>query len=304
MVFVPVRNQPLQIIDDFSKFSGPLRSTFDDYFSEPLSLDSKRFVWDYWHVPGQYNLLRTPAYHYFPQKLYLQFHKQLVMWGRRNLGCWDISPPWLSCYVEGCEQKLHADVPHGPWAFVLSLSPRSPKFTGGETVLLRESVLQYWKSQNQLSGFETSDLVQSIKPKFNRLIVFDGRVPHGVSRVDGVQDPREGRLVIHGWFSQPKTYIEGLLPKASAERKLNQAVEQVQQLVSNGDEMWGTLAIELAVAKNGLVQKAKYLTLNVRNQNGDIPRDKLKAILRIYSSLEFPRTRGISKVVVPLIFQN
>lgn len=302
MVFVSVRNQPLQIIDNFSKFASPLRAAFDSQFSDPLSLDSKRFVWDYWHVPGQYNLLRTPAYHYFPQKLYMQFHKQLVHWGRSQLGCWDISPPWLSCYVEGCEQKLHADVPHGPWAFVLSLSPRQLKFTGGETTLLRESVLQYWKAQSRPRGFETQDLVQTIQPKFNRMIVFDGRIPHGVSRVSGVQDPREGRLVLHGWFSQPKTYIDGPLRQAPIERSLNRAVEAVQNLLSADRELWGTLAIELIVGTSGAVRSARYLTLSVRTSDGELPVSELKQILGIYSSLEFSRARSATRIVLPLIF--
>ena len=62
--------------------------------------------------------------------------RDLGAWSSRNLGCTAITPPWLSYYVEGCEQKLHSDVPHGPWAFVFSLSPRRPKFRGGETLLL------------------------------------------------------------------------------------------------------------------------------------------------------------------------
>lgn len=300
MIFVLVRNQPILTLDNFSKFTGSLRACFDENFADPLSLDTKRFVWDYWHVPGQYNLIRTPAYHYFPPKLYMQLHKQLVMWGRANLGCWDISPPWLSCYVEGCEQKLHADVPHGPWAFVLSLSPSKLKFSGGETTLLKESVLRYWQSPELATGFETEDLIESIKPKFNRLIVFDGRIPHGVSRVSGVQDPREGRLVLHGWFSQPKTYIEGALPLRSAEPILNRAVEEVQQTMS--ESIWGTLALELKVRPNGTVQSCRFLTLNIRDQNGDLPRQILNDILRIYRDLQFSRVRSTTKMVIPLIF--
>jgi|AntRauTorckE5430_2_1112549.scaffolds.fasta_scaffold132825_1 hypothetical protein len=46
-----------------------------------------------------------------------------------------ITPPWLSCYVEGHEQRLHTDPAHGPWAFVLSLTPDevAEAMSGGET---------------------------------------------------------------------------------------------------------------------------------------------------------------------------
>lgn len=38
-----------------------------------------------------------------------------------------------------------------------------------------------------------------------RCIIFDPRVPHGVSTVIGNNDPRNGRVVIHGWFNEPET---------------------------------------------------------------------------------------------------
>lgn len=41
--------------------------------------------------------------------------------------------------------------------------------------------------------------------KLGRCIAFDPRVPHGVNRVSGTQDPRKGRLAIHGWFQNPET---------------------------------------------------------------------------------------------------
>lgn len=44
-----------------------------------------------------------------------------------------MTPMWLSYYVDGCEQALHCDNPHGPWAFVLSLTEWDEReFTGGE----------------------------------------------------------------------------------------------------------------------------------------------------------------------------
>src|ERR1044071_6769412 len=123
------------IVDRFAPEIAALRAVFDDRFAEPRSTRADRFVWDYWHVPGQYTALRTPAWTYFPARVYAAFHRRLVAWGREVLGCHDISPPWLSLYVDRCRQELHGDLPHGPWAFVLSLTHwRERVFRGGETL--------------------------------------------------------------------------------------------------------------------------------------------------------------------------
>ncbi|HEU4616219.1 MAG TPA: hypothetical protein VFS15_29175, partial [Kofleriaceae bacterium] len=101
------------IVDRFAPEARALRATFDERFAEPRSTRADRFVWDWWHVPGQYTALRTPAWTYFPRRIYESFHRRLVAWGRETLGCHDISPPWLSLYIDGCRQELHGDLPHG-----------------------------------------------------------------------------------------------------------------------------------------------------------------------------------------------
>ena len=71
----------------------------------------------------------------------------LLCYAQEKLGCRSITPVWLSYYVDGCGQELHADVPHGPWAFVLSLTRwEGRRFEGGETEILRPHVLDYWRT--------------------------------------------------------------------------------------------------------------------------------------------------------------
>ena len=79
---------------------------------DPLSTAAARFVWDYWHVPGQFSLLRTPADAFFPPELYDQLEDELVEYGERVLGCRGISPLWLSVYVHGHRQVRG----RGAWA--------------------------------------------------------------------------------------------------------------------------------------------------------------------------------------------
>lgn len=65
-----------------------------------------RFVWDYWHVPNQYTLIRTPAEDFFPRTLYESLEDALLSYGENKLGCRSISPVWLSYYVDGCSQVI------------------------------------------------------------------------------------------------------------------------------------------------------------------------------------------------------
>jgi len=192
-------------VDGFYPRAKQLRGVFDRRFEEPLRARTERFVWDYWHVPGEYTQLRTPAFQYFPQAEYARFHRHLVRFGREQLGCHDISPPWLSCYIEGCRQEAHQDLPHGPIAFVFSLTNwKSRKFRGGETFIVKPKTL--------------------IEPKFNRLTLFNPALTHGVREVRGTHDPREGRLVMNGWFVNPRPFWTGPLTAAEVQTSFDEGL--------------------------------------------------------------------------------
>lgn len=190
----------------FSKLARRLRREYDQAFANPMEATSKRFCWDYWFVKNQYRLMRTPALHFFSTRLWSEFEDGLRDWGRENLACEDISPPWLSYYFEGCEQGWHADVPHGPWAFVFSLSNVS-SFQGGRTAILKPSTLRFWNSTSFDRGLERDDLIEFVEPKFGQLLVFNPMFPHSVETVRGALDPLSSRVVIHGWFLKPKAQI-------------------------------------------------------------------------------------------------
>jgi hypothetical protein len=288
-------------VPQFSKTAPLLRQEFDARFSNPLVAHRGRFVWDHWNVPGQYNLLRTPAFEYFDQKIYMRFHKELVLWGRRTLGCWDISPPWMSCYIEGCKQELHSDVPHGPWAFVFSLSPQHPKYSGGETLILKPDVLNYWKNFLAPKDRELSSFVDKIPAKFNQLTVFDPRYPHSVTEVRGTNDPREGRLVIHGWFTEPKTYIEGYLPGKATEKILNEAYARVVDLILAYAPTQGVMSLQLKVSATGRVTGMRWGTQNLLNLEGRRPQALTRQIEKLYLGLKFPKAKGPTAMTVPLI---
>jgi hypothetical protein len=264
-------------------------------------------VWDWWHVPGQYTALRTPAYLYFPRRLYDAFHRRLVWWGRRVLGCHDVSPPWMSCYVNGCEQRLHGDLPHGQWAFVFSLTDwRRRTFRGGETLLVRDDVLDFWSHFQSLREQEEPELIEAIEPRFNRLTVFDPRLPHGVRRVDGSMDPREGRLVIHGWFVQPRPFIEGKLTTAQLAAEIDTLTTAMAPALEAGLSVSGLLSLSFQVGAGGRVSGVRLLSDTTRVVGSEEPHRKalIRLILKAVRDFRFPASARGSRVTLPLVFEQ
>ncbi|MFL5322442.1 MAG: hypothetical protein ACJ790_22475 [Myxococcaceae bacterium] len=297
----------LLVVDQFAQEAKALRAHFEQRFSEPRRATSDRFVWDLWNVAGQYTALRTPAWEYFPSKLYDAFHQRLVWWGRRTLGCHDVSPPWMSCYIEGCRQEFHGDLPHGPFAFVFSLTNWSRRqFRGGETLLVRDEVLDYWSGFTSVRSLEEENLVREVPSLFNRLLVFDPRIPHGVRRVDGTMDPREGRLVIHGWFVQPRPFIEGPLREQQLQERIDDLTEGLQRELSSGLELAGMLSVELQIAASGEVKSATVLCDTTRSPKPDEPQRKrlVRFILNTLEASRFPKHRAASRVTLPLVFER
>ncbi len=297
----------LVVVDRFAPEASRLRDAFDERFGDPKIPVPGRFVWDYWHVPGQYTALRTPAYAYFPKRLYDAFHQRLVWWGRRTLGCHDVSPPWLSLYVEGCTQEWHGDVPHGPWAFVFSLTRwRGRRFSGGETVLLNEAVLEYWEHFHSDRGLEEPELVRDIAPEFNRLTVFDPRIPHRVRTVRGTHDPREGRLVVHGWFMQPRPFIEGPLKTRALEAQLPRITRALTPWLEHGLRLSGMQSLDVRVRGDGRVSSVKVLADTLRvpaEDRAELGRLR-RAVQRACHEFQFPRQARASRITLPLVFER
>lgn len=299
-------SRSIQIVDGFAPETKALRQVFDERFAEPRSTRGDRFQWDYWHVPGQYTALRTPAWTYFPRPIYRAIHERLVAWGRTNLGCHDISPPWLSCYVEGCRQELHGDLPHGPFAFVLSLTNWQRRaFRGGETLLLRDEVLDFWHDFASVRSVEEGELIRAVEPKFGRLVVFDPRIPHGVRTVTGTHDPREGRLVLHGWFVQPRPLVTGPLAVKALSARIGELMASIGTLVG-GLPVAGLASFGFGVDRRGRMTNLKLLADTTRVPAGDEPARKrfVRAVKAELARWAFGAQRAPSSVTLPLVFER
>ncbi len=289
----------------FYKDYRKLRSEFESYFKNPKSTHQKRFVWDFWYDEDQYHLIRTPAFYYFQKKVYQDFHSYLVQWGRENLGCHAISPPWLSYYVDGCYQNLHSDVPHGPWAFVYSLTPNQKEFRGGETLILKPKTLDYWSDFNETKEYEYASFVDRIPSMMNQLILFDPRFPHGVSEVKGTRDPLKSRLVIHGWFVNPRPYVVGGLSTAQVQKSMDPAFEALTKVLSEIELLNGTVSVRLKTNRQGSVIGYKLLTHTLIAQNRqNTDQYLLKELQVILKSTHFPKSKSESAITIPLLFKS
>jgi len=269
------------IVDDFYPKAKSLRRVFDAKFADPLATGSERFVWDFWHVPGGYTHLRTPAFHYFPKQKYEAFHRFLVRWGRENLGCHDISPPWLSCYITGCKQEPHRDRPHGPLAFVYSLSRGG--FRGGETFIENPGA-----GRKEARGGRPTLIV----PKFNRLALFNPSLSHGVREVTGTMDPRRGRLVIHGWFVQPRPFWVGPLTVKDVSRGLDAGLRDLPSQLGEG-----LISLRMEIGPGGRVRNQKVLINTLMKSKPA----SVEGLLELTSKMTFASRTRPTRLTLPLV---
>ncbi len=303
----------VRTVDQFApQLTTSLRAQFDAHFAEPRQAHALRFCWDYWHVPGQYTLVRTQAADYFEADDFERLTAALTAYGQEELGCRAITPPWLSFYVDGCEQALHADVPQGPFAYVLSLtdweSVSKRDFYGGETQILRPHVLNYWSGFDSSLGMERTDLVQDVEPLFDRLTVFDARIPHGVRRVEGTRDPRRARIVIHGWFCEAEPHFSGELDEDAVMAGLAAPLGRVGEQLSQPC-VTGLLSVRVDVAPNGTVHELTVLadTLvvdpsQVSSSGLDARAHAIGVIATELEGMSFESSDGPSTITIPFVF--
>lgn len=300
--------EPLRIQDQFltSSLAKKMRNEFQTRFENPLHATSERFVWDLWNVKNQYRLLRTPFQGFFSEPTQNAFLKALTEWGRTHLGCQLISEPWISAYVDGCYQNLHSDVPHGPWSFVFSLTVpnKNSPFRGGNTLLAKNDLVSFAQSGALHHSKEMNHFFHSVEPKFNRLVVFDPRYPHGVERVSNSEDLLESRLVIHGWFTDPRVMVEGPLTSRQIENSLQALI--TPWLNENPNQWSGLLSLRLTILPSGSIQTIETLCAHLINPQGEsINFVELKTWVEsalLAHPQPFPKAKSKTTLTIPIQF--
>ncbi|MGI8873754.1 MAG: hypothetical protein ACR2KP_05410 [Egibacteraceae bacterium] len=290
------------VVPDFHPDAAALRAVWDERFKRRREGDPESFVWDYWHVPGQYTYFRTKGDRYFPPDLTAALLARIRAWGRETLGCRSITNPWLSYYLDGCVQELHADVPHGPWAYVFSLTDWERRgFSGGETMMLRDGALDYWRGFDPSAGLGAQDVAELIPSPFNQLAVFDARVPHGVRQVYGTRDPLDSRIVLHGWFEYPGIETSDDLRGQEAIAALKLVVAYLGRRLASYDSVTGLLTVRVELDGSGSVANARVLSDTLVSTDGapEAPREVARAVLERVRELHVPGAAEGSWATLP-----
>ena len=280
-----------------------LRRQFVERVGPDRTTPVDRFIWDYWHIPGQYTYLRTIALNVLSPSLLGRFTDALRAWGMANLGTDRITLPWLSYYVEGCRQELHSDVVQGMWSYVYSLTPWDDRrFTGGETLLGSPELLDYWAAFDPTLSTESRTLVERIPACYGQLTVFDSRLPHGVAVVEGTRDPVEARVALHGWFHDPVPTMRGGLDLESSAPVLDALRAAAHRERERFGPLLGTSTWRIRIDPDGSVAEVAAVVDNLVATGaaaGD-PADLLATERSLLGDAVFERRDEATELILPL----
>jgi hypothetical protein len=292
---------PFEIFDDFllDHEAEALRAPIDLHFSEPHQhrYDS-HFIWNYWHVPGLYTYLRALPEQVIPYDLVASFHDVLTRWAGDMLGLAQVTWPMLSLYVDGCSQSIHNDSANGRFGYVYSLT-QERQGRGGETIIFKEGDPFRGRLRRADAGTGLYDLVP---PLFNRLILFDDRMPHGVQRVEGTMDPKDARIVLHGHISEAGPIMTGPLPASAVEAARAAALEAaLGAFPETGPLHHGPLCVRLEIAPDGRVSDCRVLVHRVARSDGGCPDALVGKIIGELTAAGFPAASAATSAVLPIL---
>jgi Rps23 Pro-64 3,4-dihydroxylase Tpa1-like proline 4-hydroxylase len=294
---------PFFTVDDFLPRGEAqrLRGEIEAHFAEPQEHTPERHqVWNYWYVPQLYTYLRTSPEKVIAASLVRRFYETLSVFAREIVGLGYVTWPHLSLYVDGCEQQLHNDSANGRLGYVYSLTRDTRKTIGGETILLKEGDGFRSNLERPAAGWGLYDLIE---PSFNRLALFDDRMPHGVRRVDGSMDPLEGRFVLHGHISESGPFAAGPISAAAIDETVAAALAPLHaELEAGAAAPHGPLTLRLTIAASGRIEQLQTMLNRVVRADGGSVDAVVEGALAIVSGLRWPRGTSATQAVVPILF--
>lgn len=287
-------------VDGFLKDSAAqaMRDDIDNHFAEPYRHKSERHeAWNYWHVPGTYTYLRTTPEKIIARDKIVAFVEQLRVFAAVNFGFATVTWPFLGLYIPGCSQALHNDTTNGRLGYVFSLTRNDRKTIGGETMVLQDRDLFRGNLDTAAAGKAMFDLIE---PRFNRLSMFDDRVPHGVQRVDGAMDPLEGRFVLHGHVSEGGVVVQGGLKPDAVQVALATTITALGNASPPG--VRGPFVVRMDIAPEGTVTAIRPIVDRLASSDGADLAPLRSSVLSQMGDVRFPDAPERTMVNVPLVF--
>lgn len=296
---------PSALVDDFlpRDLAAGMRSDIDAHFADPAAHGPETHqLWNYWFVPDLYTYLRTRPEKIVRMNLVEAFMAALRTWSLNNLGFGGVTWPNLSLYVPGCRQAWHNDAGNGRFGFVYSLTRDARRTIGGETLIQRGGDAFRMYAARPAAG---TDLHDRVEPRFNRLVIFDDRLPHAVEQVAGSMDPVEGRFVLHGHLSEAGPAVQGALsPGEVAEPVAGILRDFTGEAAARIALYHGPLSLRFVVDQSGSVTACDVMLDRVIHMDGGhADWDVLLAlIIERFKSARFPRKPGETVVIQSITF--
>jgi len=285
------------VFDEFFSDANLLRKKIDEHFDESigrtLSL-KKRTIWNYWYIEKLYTYFRTDPRNVFSE-LHETFMSFLRSFAAKEFGL-TASNPFLSMYINGCGQGLHNDAANGRLGFVYSLTNwKDRSFEGGETIVHK---FADDSRSAQFLGVSGTAFYHMIEPEFNRLVLFDDRLPHAVRPIQGTMNPLDARFVMHGHFeeSDKLAYIEGSL-QGSDLRQQWENIRDAGRLFHNSG-YHGFVTLQTAVEASGKSKTdIKHVQLLQRASSANDLNSCLRNVTNSLDRIEWPTSNASSLLV-------
>jgi hypothetical protein len=298
----PPLREPFTLVDSFlpEADAAAMRACVEAHFGEPARHQpATHQLWNYWYVPGLYTYLRTSPERIMPRALIAAFHTRLARWAHDRLGLGHVTWPYLSLYVDGCGQGIHNDSTNGRFGFVYSLTRDDRHSRGGQTIVFKEGDPFRGRLTKADGGLGLYDLIE---PVFNRLVIFDDRMPHGVQRIEGSMDPLDGRLVLHGHISEGDAVFAGPVPPEAVRAALAPALEAaIDAHAAEEDSHHGPLVVRIEIAADGRVAAVDILVDRVARRDGGDPGPLVEALIANIAALRLPPAPSGSLVTLPIL---
>jgi len=295
----------LVVVDNFlpHELAAAMRADIDAHFATPFKhRPDTHQVWNYWFVPQTYTYLRTQPEKIIQRASLDRFMGLLHSWSSETLGLARLSWPYLSLYVSGCRQGLHNDARNGRFGFVYSLTRNERRSTGGETIVMRRGDPFLRNLRKASAGAALYELVE---PRFNRLVVFDDRMVHGVQLVEGSMDPMEGRFVLHGHLEESGPVVAGSLTLEQVLQSLRSALELFdREFAAQAREYDGPLVLQFKISAEGRVSGLRVILDRVfAEREGNAGWSEIKGkLVELVAAIAFPACAGETRVTLPLQF--
>lgn len=299
-----VVDTPHLVIDNFlpADLAWAMRRDIEEHFAEPYRQSPETHqVWTYWFVPGLYTYLKTSPEKIFRQDRMQRFFDTLRGWSQATLGLGTITWPVLSLYVAGCRQGLHNDALNGRIAYVYSLTSDVRRTQGGQTLVFKDADPL---RANLATPATAGNFYTAIEPFFNRLVLFDDRMPHAVEQLTGSMDPLDGRFVMHGHISEGPPIVTGGLSAEAVLPIVGEALNEVFSVTPDFMARYhGPLCLDIVVEAAGSVRKARPLLNRVVTRRPD---DEdfgavLAALLSKMEQMTFPQAHEATQIILPVM---